>query len=155
MTTRPEKGQTAPAIVLPAIPEADVTLGSGKRGQVVFFYPKDNTPGCTNEAKDFTALKDEFDSAGFDLIGVSKDSLKKHQNFTEKHSLGVTLASDSDGVACEAYGVWIEKTMYGKKYMGIERSTFLISADRTIIEVWRKVKVKGHADEVLSQAQSA
>lgn len=154
MTTRPEKGDPAPQLTLPCMPGNEVTLGMGQRGQVIFFYPKDNTPGCTNEAKDFSAAKAEFEKAGYDVIGVSKDSLKKHSNFIEKQGLTVTLASDVDGDACEAFGVWVEKSMYGKKFMGIERSTFLISTDGNILEVWRKVKVKGHANEVLSAARS-
>lgn len=153
MTTRPEKGNSAPQITLPAIPSDEVTLGGGQRGQVVFFYPKDNTPGCTNEAKDFTALKAEFDALGYDIIGVSKDSLKAHGNFITKQELGITLASDPDGAACEAFGVWVEKKMYGKTYMGIERSTFLISASGELEEVWRKVRVKGHAQAVLEAAR--
>lgn len=155
MTSRLEKGASAPKVTLNTIPEGEVTLGEGARGQVVFFYPKDNTPGCTNEAKDFSAAKAEFDALGFDIIGVSKDSLKKHENFIAKQELSVTLASDIEGTACEAYGVWVEKAMYGKKYMGIERSTFLISAGGKVLEVWQKVKVKGHALEVLAEAQKA
>lgn len=155
MTRRLEKGDPAPAVTLQAIPNDVITLGSGDRGQVIFFYPKDNTLGCTNEAKDFTALKTDFDKIGFDLVGVSKDSLKKHKNFIDKQNLDVTLASDTEGIACEAYGVWVEKAMYGKKYMGIERSTFLISPEGTVMNVWRKVKVKGHANEVIECAQSA
>ena len=149
MTTRPEKGDPAPQLVLPCVPGDEVTLGSGERGQVIFFYPKDNTPGCTNEAKDFSALKPQFEPLGFDVIGVSKDSLKKHENFINKQGLSVTLASDADHDACETYGVWVEKKMYGKVFLGIERSTFLIGADGKILECWRKVKVKGHAQEVL------
>lgn len=155
MTSRLEKGETAPKVTLPTIPEGKVTLGGGARGQVIFFYPKDNTPGCTNEAKDFSSTKSDFDALDFDIIGVSKDSLKKHENFIAKQDLSVALASDTEGEACEAYGVWVEKAMYGKKYMGIERSTFLISADGTILEVWRKVKVKGHVQDVLMRAQES
>jgi thioredoxin-dependent peroxiredoxin len=120
------------------------------RGLILFFYPKDNTPGCTNEAKDFTALKDEFDKKGFDIIGISRDSLASHEKFIAKQELGFPLATDEDGSVCEAFGVWKEKNMYGRKFMGIERSTFAISADGMIIESWRKVRVKGHAEEVLS-----
>lgn len=155
MTTRLEKGDDAPKIQLPAIPTTEVELGGGNHGQVVFFYPKDNTPGCTTEAKGFTEAKPEFDKLGFDLIGVSKDSLKKHENFIAKQELNVTLASDTEGVACEAYGVWVEKAMYGKKYMGIERSTFLISPKGEILDLWRKVKVKGHVEAVLNRAKEA
>jgi len=155
MTTRPEKGNSAPQITLSAVPGDEVTLGKSARGQVIFFYPKDNTPGCTNEAKDFTAMKSEFDALGYDIIGVSKDSLKAHGNFITKQELDVVLASDPDGEACEAYGVWVEKKMYGKTYMGIERSTFLVSAKGELMEVWRKVRVKGHAQAVLEAAQGA
>tara|TARA_Y100001947_G_C10268133_1_gene273036 strand:- start:227 stop:685 length:459 start_codon:yes stop_codon:yes gene_type:complete len=120
------------------------------RGLILFFYPKDNTPGCTNEAKDFTALKDEFDKKGFDIIGISRDSLASHEKFIAKQELGFPLATDEDGSVCEAFGVWKEKNMYGRKFMGIERSTFAIGADGMIIESWRKVRVKGHAEQVLS-----
>lgn len=122
---------------------------------VIFFYPKDNTPGCTTENKDFSALKSEFDAAGIALLGVSKDSAKKHQNFIAKHDLQAPLATDAetDGLA-EALGVWVEKQMYGKTYWGLERSTFLVGPDGKIAQVWRKVKVKGHADDVLEAARA-
>lgn len=122
---------------------------------VVFFYPKDNTPGCTTENKDFSALKGDFDAAGVALLGVSKDSAKKHQNFIAKHDLKAPLATDpeTDGLA-DALGVWVEKQMYGKTYMGLERSTFLVGPDGKIAQVWRKVKVKGHAEEVLEAAKA-
>ena len=122
---------------------------------VVFFYPKDNTPGCTTEAKDFTALKPDFDAAGVELLGVSKDSAKKHQNFIAKHDLTTPLATDAEeGGLSDALGVWAEKKMYGKTYMGMVRSTYLIAADGTIAQIWPKVKVKGHAEEVLAAAQA-
>ncbi|MDJ0978334.1 MAG: peroxiredoxin [Erythrobacter sp.] len=122
---------------------------------VVFFYPKDNTPGCTTEAKDFTALKGEFDAASVELLGVSKDSAKKHQNFIAKHGLTTPLATDAeeDGLS-DALGVWAEKQMYGKTYMGMVRSTYLVGADGKIAQVWPKVKVKGHAEEVLAAAKA-
>ena len=128
---------------------------AGKKA-VIFFYPKDNTPGCTTEAKDFSALKPEFDKAGAALLGVSKDSAKKHQNFIAKHDLTVDLATDAadDGLSDEL-GVWTEKQMYGKTYMGMVRSTFLIGGDGQILRVWPKVKVKGHAEEVLEAATKA
>ena len=125
---------------------------AGKKA-VIFFYPKDNTPGCTTEAKDFSALKPEFDKAGAALLGVSKDSAKKHQNFIAKHDLAVTLLSDENHDMLNAYGVWVEKSMYGKKFMGIERATFLIDENGKIADIWRKVKVKGHVDAVLAAAQ--
>ena len=129
-------------------------LAGGKA--VIFFYPKDNTPGCTTEAKDFTALKPEFEKADVRLLGVSKDSPKKHQNFIAKHDLDVELATDADEAGLsDELGVWTEKKMYGKTFMGMVRSTFLVGADGTILRVWPKVKVKGHAEEVLEAARSA
>ena len=128
---------------------------SGKKA-VIFFYPKDNTPGCTTEAKDFSALKAAFDKADVSLLGVSKDSAKKHQNFIAKHDLTVDLATDAaDGGLSDELGVWTEKQMYGKTYMGMVRSTFLIGGDGQILRVWPKVKVKGHAEEVLEAATKA
>lgn len=123
---------------------------------VVFFYPKDNTPGCTTEAKDFSALKGEFEKAGTRLLGVSKDSPKKHQNFIAKHELTVELATDAeeDGLS-DALGVWGEKKNYGRTYMGMIRSTYLLDAKGTILRIWPKVRVKGHAEEVLEAARSA
>ena len=120
---------------------------------VLYFYPKDDTSGCTREAQDFTALADEFEKVGTWVLGVSKDSPEKHRKFTDKYGLGVKLASDSDGSACEAFGTWVEKSMYGRKYMGIERATFLIDRDGVVKRVWRKVKVPGHAEEVLEAAR--
>ena len=120
------------------------------RGQnlVIYFYPKDDTPGCTVEAIDFSTLKDKFSKLNTKIFGVSKDSIEKHKKFINKHNLTIELISD-DGSICEKFGVWIEKSMYGKKYMGIERSTFLINSDNTIYKDWRKVKVKGHVEEVI------
>lgn len=155
MTSRLEKGATAPDISLPATPGDSVNLGKpNRRGHVVFFYPKDNTSGCTTEATDFTALKEAFDALNVGIIGVSRDSLKSHENFQTKHELNMPLASDEDGKACEAFGVWVEKQMYGKKYMGIERSTFLIAANGDVIEAWRKVRVKGHAQSVFDATEA-
>jgi peroxiredoxin Q/BCP len=121
---------------------------------VLFFYPRDDTPGCTNEAIAFTGLLPEFEAAGAKVIGISKDSVAKHEKFSEKHGLQVPLASDEHGTTCEAYGVWQEKQMYGKTFMGIERSTFLIGADGNIARVWPKVKVPGHAEEVLEAVRA-
>lgn len=121
---------------------------------VVYFYPKDDTTGCTKEAQDFTALAAEFEKAGVALLGVSKDSLASHAKFTAKYDLAVPLASDPEGKMIEAYGSWVEKNMYGRKYMGIERSTFLIDASGKLARTWRKVKVPGHAAEVLQAAQT-
>ncbi|MBV44380.1 MAG: thioredoxin-dependent thiol peroxidase [Rhodobiaceae bacterium] len=115
---------------------------------VIYFYPKDNTPGCTNEAKDFSSLFKDFKNLNVEIIGISKDSIKTHQNFIEKHKLKIKLGSDQEGKVIEKFGVWVEKKMYGRIYMGIERSSFLISDKGKIENIWRKVKVKGHAKEV-------
>jgi peroxiredoxin Q/BCP len=120
---------------------------------VVYFYPKDDTSGCTKEAQEFSALAEQFTAAGTWVLGVSKDSAAKHRKFTEKYELKVPLATDGDGSACEAFGVWVEKSMYGRKYMGIERATFLVDRDGVVKRVWRKVSVPGHAQEVLRAAQ--
>jgi peroxiredoxin Q/BCP len=120
-----------------------------KKRIVLYFYPKDDTSGCTQEAQDFTALGDAFAAAGAEVVGVSKDSVASHDKFAAKYGLTVRLASDPEGAACESYGVWVEKSMYGRTYMGVERATFLIGADRRIERIWRKVKVKGHAAAVL------
>ena len=116
---------------------------------VLYFYPKDDTGGCTKEAQAFTALSDEFAKAGATVIGVSKDSLASHKKFTAKYGLNVTLASDPEGAVIEGFGAWVEKSMYGRQYMGIERSTFLIH-DGSFKRIWRKVRVPGHAEEVLA-----
>ncbi|PWG03203.1 peroxiredoxin [Sphingosinicella humi] len=120
---------------------------------VLYFYPKDDTSGCTREAQDFTALAEELEKAGTWIMGVSKDDAKKHRKFIDKYDLKVPLATDPDGSVCEAFGTWVEKSMYGRKYMGIERATFLIDRDGVIKRVWRKVKVPGHAQEVLAAAR--
>jgi len=124
------------------------------RGQklVLYFYPKDDTTGCTREAQDFTALAGEFEKQGTWILGVSKDSPAKHARFADKYGLKVRLATDEDGSACEAFGTWVEKSLYGRKYMGIDRATFLIDRDGTIHRIWRKVKVPGHAEQVLAAA---
>ncbi len=121
---------------------------------VLYFYPRDDTPGCTTEAVDFTAHAKAFAKANAAIIGASKDSVAAHAKFRAKHQLGVELASDADGKMCEAYGVWVEKSMYGKKSMGIERATFLIDSKGRIAHIWRKVKVAGHVAEVLAAAQA-
>ena len=150
MTNRPEKGDKAPNVSIPVSDEESVNLGRPRgAAHVVYFYPRDNTPGCTTESIDFSALLPEFERLNVEIIGVSKDSLKSHANFKTKKQLTVILASDEDSDACEQFGVWEEKNMYGKKYMGIVRSTFLVLADGTIAESWRKVRVKGHAQAVL------
>ena len=121
---------------------------------VVYFYPKADTPGCTSEAKDFAALADDFAAVGVPVVGVSKDKPAKLAKFAEKYGLRVTLASDEDDGFCEAFGTWVEKSMYGRTYMGIARATFLIGADGAILRVWPKVKVKGHAAEVLDAVKA-
>ena len=149
----PSTGDPVPAFDLPTLGDrvSDSTLAG--RAYVVYFYPKDDTPGCTKEAISFTEHGSAFDALGVTVIGVSKDSLAKHEKFRDKHELGVVLASDEDGAACEAFGVWVEKSMYGRKYMGIERSTFLVDPTGRIAETWRKVKVTGHVEAVLTTAR--
>jgi thioredoxin-dependent peroxiredoxin len=120
---------------------------------VLYFYPKDDTSGCTREAQDFTALAAEFEKAGTWILGVSKDSPQSHAKFTGKYGLKVKLATDPDGSVCEAFGTWGEKSLYGRKYMGIDRATFLIDRDGTVARIWRKVKVAGHAETVLAAAR--
>lgn len=155
MTAETLEGKTAPEIELPGNGGAHVSL-QALRGNpvVVYFYPKDDTSGCTKEAIAFTALKPDFDRAGVSIIGISPDSVKKHDKFIEKHELAITLAADEEKDVAQAYGVWVEKSMYGKKYMGVERSTFLVAADGTIAKEWRKVKVPGHAEAVLDAAKA-
>lgn len=121
---------------------------------VVYFYPKDDTPGCTTEAKDFTALAKDFTAAGASVVGISRDSFARHAKFTAKHDLAIRLLSDEDGAACEAFGTWVEKSLYGRKYMGIERATFLFDSEQTLIRTWHKVRVKGHAADVLKAAEA-
>jgi peroxiredoxin Q/BCP len=143
-------GDPAPTLKLTATTGDVIIPSNNARGQVILFYPKDNTPGCTTEAKAFSEHQETFNQAGYDIIGISRDSLASHEKFIAKQGLTIPLASDEDGSACEAFGVWVEKSMYGRKFMGIERSTFLIGADGMIIETWRKVRVKGHVEAVLS-----
>lgn len=121
---------------------------------VLYFYPKDDTSGCTREAQDFSALAPDFAEAGVRVLGVSKDSPAMHSKFTAKYDLAVPLATDADGVVLEAFGAWVEKSMYGRKYMGVDRSTFLFDAEGALSREWRKVKVPGHAAEVLAAAQA-
>ena len=148
-------GQTAPDFTLPRDGGGTVTLSALQPGKVVlYFYPKDDTPGCTLEAQDFNVRIADFAAAGTTVIGLSKDSVKSHDKFCKKHGLGIILASDEAGHASEDYGVWLEKSMYGKTYMGIERTTVLIDSTGQVARVWNKVSVKGHADEVLAAAQA-
>jgi peroxiredoxin Q/BCP len=151
----PTVGDKALAFSLPADDGSTVKLADFKGQNVIlYFYPKDDTSGCTKEACDFSAAMPNFTRAKAVVIGVSKDSVASHQKFKKKHKLKVILGSDEDGKVCEAYGTWVEKSMYGRKYMGIERSTFLIDGKGVIRAAWRKVKVPGHADEVLAAVKA-
>ena len=154
MTAAPQPGDKAPDFDLPSDEGGDVRL-AGLRGKtvVLYFYPKDDTTGCTNEAKGFTEAQGDFDAIGAVVVGVSKDSVKSHGRFRQKYGLSVRLGSDVEGEMIERYGVWVEKSMYGRKYMGIERATFLIDKAGVIQKVWRKVSVPGHVQEVLAAAQ--
>lgn len=149
-------GTKAPDFSLPRDGGGTVSLGDfrGKK-LVLYFYPKDDTSSCTREAIDFTALIADFNKAGTAVVGVSPDSVKRHDKFAAKHGLGVILASDEHTATIKAYDVWKEKQMYGRKYMGVERSTFLIGPDGTILKAWRNVRVAGHAAEVLEAAKAA
>lgn len=150
-----EIGQKAPEFSLPNENGDIVSLNDFKgRKLVLYFYPKDSTPGCTTEARGFTAQNKEFEAAGTVVLGASKDSMKRHQNFITKQELTISLISDEEGILCEAYGVWVLKKLYGREYMGIERATFLIDENGVIRNIWRKVKVKGHVDAVLEAAQT-
>lgn len=149
-----EPGTPAPAFDLATDGGGRISLAGLKGPVVLYFYPKADTPGCTTEGQDFSALIDDFGKAGATVIGVSKDTVKKLDRFKAKHDLKVVLGSDEDGAACEAYGVWGEKTLYGRVYMGIERATFLIGADGIVRRTWRKVSVKGHAAEVLDAVRA-
>lgn len=156
--------QTAPVTlnVGDKAPAFDMEISDGKRVSlttlagkniVLYFYPKDDTPGCTIEAKDFRDMMKDFEKANTVIIGVSKDSVKSHDKFKEKYCLPFALGADEDGSVCDAYGVWVEKSMYGKKYMGIQRATFLIDAKGILRNIWPKVSVEGHAKEVLEEAR--
>ncbi len=149
-----DEGERVPDVALVGMDGEPVSPAdfSGQK-LVLYFYPKDDTSGCTREAQDFTVLAGEFEKVGTWVLGVSKDSPEKHRRFADKYGLKVKLASDPDGSACEAFGTWVEKSMYGRKYMGIDRATFLIDRDGVVKRVWRKVKVPGHAEEVLEAAR--
>ncbi len=150
-----EEGNAVPDFNMPTDTAGDVSSNSLKGEKyVIYFYPKDDTPGCTTEAKGFSELASGFNELEVKIIGVSKDTLAKHGKFRAKHELSVLLASDEDGQVCEAFGVWVEKNMYGRKYMGIERATFLIDESGTVRKIWRKVKVKGHVEAVLEAAKT-
>ena len=143
------EGDKAPKIEATASDGSNVNLASPGQPLVLYFYPKDDTSGCTREAQDFTMLAPDFEKAGMKVVGVSRDAMKKHEKFIDKYSLSVPLISDEDGRISDAFGTWVEKSMYGRKYMGMERATYLIGADGGILKAWRKVKVPGHAQDVL------
>ncbi len=144
------EGKKAPDFTLPGDGAEKIKLSALKgHPVVVYFYPKDDTPGCTKEAIAFTGLLPEFEKLGTTIIGISPDSVAAHDKFIAKHDLGVRLAADENKKVVEKYGVWVEKSMYGRKYMGVERSTFLVDAQGKVARIWRKVKVPGHADAVL------
>ena len=148
-------GSPCPDFQLPDDTGATVALADFKgKPFVLFFYPKDDTSGCTQEAIDFTGLKAEFAAAGVEVLGVSPDPVKKHGKFRDKHDLGVRLLSDEEKILLGAFGVWVSKSMYGKSYMGVERTTALIDASGTVVKLWPKVKVPGHAEEVLAAARA-
>lgn len=151
----PAIGDIAPDFTLPQDGGDPVTLSALRPAPVVLvFYPKDDTPGCTTETKDFTCMMGDFDAAGAKVLGISKDSVEKHAKFRTKHDLGLPLLSDADGDVCERYGVWGEKKMYGKTFEGITRTTVLIDGDGKVAQVWPKVKVDGHAAEVLAAVKA-
>ncbi|MFK0299246.1 peroxiredoxin [Brevundimonas sp. NPDC090276] len=149
------EGQAAPGFDLATDGDGRITLDDLKgKSVVLYFYPKADTPGCTTEGLDFSALADQFAAANTVVIGVSRDAVKKLDRFKAKHDLKVVLGSDEDGVVCEAYGTWIMKKLYGREYMGVERATFLIDGAGAVRRIWRNVKVKCHAEQVLEAAQS-
>jgi peroxiredoxin Q/BCP len=148
-----EQNSRAPALRLIASDGGEVDLAAPGQPLVLYFYPKDDTSGCTRQAQDFTAMGAEFAAAGVKVVGVSRDPMKKHEKFIGKYGLSVPLASDEDGRVSDAFGTWVQKSMYGRKYMGMERSTFLIAPDGRVLKAWRKVKVPGHAAEVLAAAR--
>lgn len=148
-------GKPAPEFSAPCDGGEIISLNTYKGKIVVlYFYPKDDTPGCTKEAIEFSNLIDDFDASGAVILGVSRDTIKKHEKFRDKHDLKISLISDEDGSITDAYGVWVEKTMYGKKFMGIERATYLIDTNGKISHMWRKVKVPGHVEEVLDAVKA-
>jgi peroxiredoxin Q/BCP len=149
-------GDKAPDFDLPTDGGGQAKLSDfAGKAVVLYFYPKDDTSGCTSEAQGFTTLADDFKKAGATVIGVSKDSVKSHDKFKAKYDLDLILASDESGEVVERYGVWVEKSMYGRKYMGIDRATFLIGPDGMIKQAWRKVKVPGHVDAVLKAVKAS
>ena len=148
------EGDQVPALMARLSDGRSVNLGAPGTPLVLYFYPKDDTSGCTREARDFTALAAEFRAAGTQVVGVSRDEMKKHDKFIAKYDLAVPLLADTDGAISDAFGTWVQKSMYGRKYMGMERATFLIDAGGVVVKAWRKVKVPGHADAVLAAVGS-
>ena len=149
-----DEGDKAPAITATASDGSSVNLAAPGQPLVLYFYPKDDTSGCTREAEDFTSLAGQFGDAGVKVVGLSRDSMKSHEKFIGKYGLSVPLVSDEDGRISDAFGTWVEKSMYGRKYMGMERATYLIGSEGRVVRAWRKVKVPGHAQEVLEAARS-
>ncbi|MDQ3074021.1 MAG: peroxiredoxin [Pseudomonadota bacterium] len=149
-----EQGDQVPALMTTLSDGRSLNLAAPGAPLVLYFYPKDDTSGCTAEAKEFTALADDFAAANAMVVGVSRDDLNKHGKFIAKYDLRVPLASDADGAISEAFGTWVQKSMYGRKYMGMERSTFLIDAAGRVIKAWRKIKVPGHAAAMLGEVRA-
>ena len=149
-----DEGGTVPALGATTSDGETLQLNSPGRPLVLYFYPKDDTSGCTREAQDFTALAGDFADAGVKVVGVSRDPMAKHDKFIGKYGLKVPLVSDEDGAISDAFGTWVQKSMYGRKYMGMERATFLIDTNGKVVRAWRKVKVPGHAKEVLESAKA-
>ena len=148
-----KQGDRVPPLRLAATDGSEVDLAAPGQPLALYFYPKDDTSGCTRQAQDFTAMAADFEDAGVKVVGVSRDPMSKHEKFIGKYGLTVPLVSDEDGRISDAFGTWVQKSMYGRKYMGMERATFLISADGRVLKAWRKVKVPGHAAEVLAAAR--
>lgn len=147
-----KEGDNVPSLKIELTDGTELDLARPGQPLVLYFYPKDDTSGCTREAQDFTGLADDFAAAGIKVVGLSRDPMKKHEKFVAKYDLKVPLASDEDGKVSDAFGTWVEKSMYGRKYMGMERSTYLVSGDGRVLKAWRKVKVPGHAAAVLEAA---
>ena len=150
----PNEGDKVPPLKTKLSDGAELDLSAPGQPLVLYFYPKDDTSGCTKEAQDFTDLAGDFAKAGVKVVGLSRDPMKKHDKFIEKYGLKVPLASDEDGAISNAFGTWVEKSMYGRKYMGMERATYLIGPNGRVLKAWRKVKVPGHAAEVLNAARA-
>jgi len=148
------EGDKVPAMTAMLSDGSSIDLAAPGQRLVLYFYPKDDTSGCTREAQDFTAMADEFAAAGTKVVGVSRDEMKKHDKFIAKYGLAVPLIADTDGAISDAFGTWVQKSMYGRKYMGMERATFLIGGDGNVLREWRKVKVPGHAAEVLAAVKA-